>query len=57
MTLSFQSGQTYEFTFSDGTVRKLRFEGLGQSMQAVWFEPSTQATIPSKHRTALDADH
>lgn len=45
MTMSFQQGQTYEFTFSDGTVRQLRFDGFGEWMQTVWFEPSTQATI------------
>ena len=40
-----EQGRTYEFTLSDGTVLRLRFDGLGKWMQPVWFEPATGATI------------
>jgi len=43
--MNFEQGKMYEFTLSDSSTLNLRFDGFGQHMQQVWFEPATGATM------------
>jgi len=40
-----KQGKLYEFQMSDGSTLILRFDGFGQWMRPIWFEPATGATM------------
>ncbi len=37
--------KTYEFVFSDGATRRLKYEGFGNSMQLIWRDPLTDEVV------------
>lgn len=34
--MTFEQGKTYEFDFGTGALKRLRYEGLGGNMHALW---------------------
>ncbi|CAN5354139.1 hypothetical protein BH09PSE6_BH09PSE6_24110 [soil metagenome] len=39
--MHYDEGKTYDFTFTDGTARRLRYEGFDQGMKTIWRDVNT----------------
>lgn len=43
--MNWEEKAVYEFRFSDGSTRVLRYDGLGRSMQPIWVDPLTSLPV------------